>query len=307
MALSRFTPCGILRCSSRKPVTRVLYDNLKESSGPAFVGPYSDADAYAMAMCLGSAQAELDRASGQRVPSMCSEFISGLEDQYELVPSSDSSLNDRRNALAAAMLLRNGARIDAIEDGLRGILGSGFVAYIVARNVSPLDRNSGAFKPPNTPISVIQTGDVIMPGAVTVSFAHCAGDKEVLKAGDVLVFEPNINGIAEPVQLTSATGDGSAGTLTATFAKPHSSGCLATTAPWPLWISYQRHVNIIVTSAVINSAPLMRKIRRFMAKWSRVVTTWDTVPENSHGAHQAGPFYPNSGLPNITPIGAITY
>ena len=310
MALSCFTPCGILRCSSKKPVTVRIYEALKASYGPGFVGPNSDADIYATAMCLGATQVELDRAAGQQDPMRCTEFLSGFEDQYGIIPAADASPNDRRKALAAARKLRNGARLDSMQDGLRGILGSGFVKYITSTGTTPIPASPGApaaFKKPNSLISVVKLTDVVMPGTKTVAYTHVAGDAFAFKKDDVLVVNPDINGIAEPVTLTASTGDGRSGTITGVFTKPHSAGAHATSAPWPMWFSYQRHVVVVVTPDVPSNTKLMRTVKNFMRKWSRVVTTWDVFPENSPGAGQSGPFYPNIGCPNVTPVGVVTY
>jgi hypothetical protein len=281
-----------------------------ESAGPGFTGAYSKADIYATAMCLGSAQVEQDRATGQQNPLKCTEFLSGLEEQYEIVAASTASDQDRRLALDAARQLRNGARVDAIEDGLRGILGAGFVEYIVASGVTPIPATAtapAAFKPANTLITVIRLTTYTMPGSQTIAYTHIAGAAASFSTGEVLVVSPNMNGIAEPVTLTATTGGGSSGTITATFTKAHDPLAYATTAPWPMWRSFQRHVIVIVSAAALADNQLMRRVKSFMRKWSRVVTWWAAFPENSPGSGTSGPFYPNLGHPNITPVGAVTW
>jgi hypothetical protein len=113
--------------------------------------------------------------------------------------------------------------------------------------------------------------------------------------------------MAERVTLTGATGNSDSGTVTATFTKPHESGTYVTTAPWPAWTSYQRHVNIIVTTATLTNSSLMRQVKEFMRKWSRVVTWFTVSAEDSPGSHTSGPFYPGSGMPGVTPVGTVTW
>lgn len=291
-------------------MTRLIYDALVESYGPGFTGAYAKADIYATAMCLGSAQVEQDRAAGQQNPLKCTEFLSGFEEQYELVAASTASYQDRRLALDAARQLRNGARRDAIEDGLTGILGADFIKYIVASGVTPIPATAtapAAFKPANTPITVIQLATYVMPGSQTIAYTRTAGAAASFSTGEVLVVSPNMNGIAEPVTLTATTGGGSSGTITATFTKAHDPLAYATTAPWPMWRSFQRHVIVIVSATALADNQLMRRVKAFMRRWSRSITWWSVYAENTPGSGTAGPFYPGYGLPGVTPIGTVIW
>jgi hypothetical protein len=112
-------------------------------------------------------------------------------------------------------------------------------------------------------------------------------------------------------------------TLTAVFSQPHPAGSFATTAPFPNWVNWQRHVTIVVTAATVLSPLLLQQIKNYMEKWSRVVTTWDVIRDNGD-RHHSGPMYPFDsgtyateaaqtaagyppGHPNFTTIATIAY
>lgn len=298
----------MIRFSSEPTPAYKAYLSLRNSMGPAFSGPVGEARMYAHAMALGVAQCELDSAAGQFRADRVTTLLPAVEAEYGIVPAIDANDQTRRAALAAAQQLRNGARNDAMIDGLTGILGSAFVRYLINNIQTSVPTNpltTGTYKPLGSPMTVIRiTSGYIMPSASAqaCTYEYICGDNEPLKLGDTLEVDPGINGIAEPITLQSAD----ASSFTAIFSKPHDAGTIATTAPFPNWASWKRHVLIVVTPATITNVALMKRVGNFMTKWSRIVTTWDVVADNGDGA-TSGPFYPNSGLPGHTPISQVSY
>lgn len=308
---SAFDSFGFLRFSSEPSQAAKAYQQLKSSYGTAFLGPVGEAKVYASAMAIGSAQCEQDRAAGQFRADRLMEMLQGTEAEYGIVPAPDANLKTRRLGVAAAQRLRNGARADAMEDGLRDILGSAFVAYYVndavANPLSSLPLNptvSGTYKPTTTPIQVVTIQPVVMPNASpqTVAYSHFCGENTPLKSGDSLAVDPGINGICEAVTLLSAT----ATTFSAVFTKPHDAGTIATTSPFENWSNFQRSALIAVTAATLTNNELMRKTKRFMNKWSRIVGVWAIIADDGDGAG-SGPFKVGQGMIGHTPIGTVSY
>jgi hypothetical protein len=323
-----FSPFGMLAFSSKPTQAEVIYRQLKNAYGSGFVGPVAEARIYADAMALGVAQCELDRAAGQFRADRMTEGLAGAEAEYRIVPAPDANLKTRRAALAAAELLRNGARYDAMVDGLTGILGSAFVKYYVNNAqvapqtpipVNPL--TAGTYKPVGSPITVVKIQARILPSALpqTCIYSFIAGDNMPLKAGETLEVDPGINGICEPITLLTAD----ASKFSAIFSNPHDNGIIATSAPFPNQSCWQRHVLVIVTAETLTNVTLMQKLSAFMSKWTRIVTTWDVIADNGD-RHHCGPFYPwqsgtyatmaaqaaagfQPGLPGHTTIATIAY
>lgn len=295
-----------------------MYEALVESYGPAFIGPYVEADIYAQAMCLGSSQLEVKRAAGQQNPATCTEMLPGQLTQYGIVPLSTSSNQTRRNALAAAMTLRNGARIDALTDGLRGILGANLIAVVVNEGTQPSWDTPGTagtgidpidyaplYKPPSTTITVVSSNSYIMPSGSpqTVAVSHAAGEPRVLALGERVVVAPNKNGLSEVVTVTAPT---SATTISGIFTKAHDVGTLITTAPFPNQIGYQDFVQVIVASnaagtALAIDATTLKSTNRFLSKWLGATTTFAVVPED--GEQISGELKIGQGLIGVTPFG----
>jgi len=307
-----FSPFGMLGFSSEDTPARKAYDQLKNAYGPSFQGPVGEARMYAHAMCLGIAQCELDRAEGQFSSDRIYELLPATEAEYGLIPAPDADMKTRRLALAARKLLRNGARSDAMADGLSGILGANFVKYVTndasSNPLTPVPANPltrGTYKSPaETPIQVIRIRDVVLPSATaqTCVYSHVCGENTPLKSGDTLAVDQAIDGICEPVTVLTVSGTH----FTAIFSKPHDPGTVATTAPFPAWGSWQRFVLVVVVAAALTNAPLMHTVSEFMKRWTRGVTGWAVIADGGTG-HSAGPFLPTVGCPNITPIGTVTY
>jgi hypothetical protein len=279
---SRFTPYGMLAFSSRQTHARAIYNVLEQGVGDSLDTDPDGLEAarlYAMAMVLGSAQYQLDRAGNNRRPLKATELIGLLEQDYQIVPAPKGTLNERRRELAARARISKGNRRGAMEYAMRTLLGDDFIEYrtvdVLSAVASPTSPETiGAYQPKGTvkktfrieaPISTIGT-------PVAVPFSP-VGTSQLPIAGELYSFDPatrNLN--IESVTLMGVTGS----TLTAVFTKPHEAGAIATNMN-PAWISNKRYVTIVTTLAAATNPETRRKINEHMARAARGVTQWEIV------------------------------
>lgn len=301
---SSFTPYGMLTYSSRQSHARVIYDVLVEGLGDTFdtdsdAGFLEAARLYATAMALGSAQYQLDRAGNNRNPLKATELLGLLENDYQITPGPDATLNDRRRELAARAKVAKGNRRGAMEYALRTLLGDAFVEYrttplanVVAQPDAPGD--FGVFVPKGTQKKTFTINEVIVTtGApVTVGITVLGGNQPV--AGEDFCVDPDPKRNIERVVLRAVTGS----TITAIFTKAHEAGTVAT-RPHPYWLSNKRHHSVLVPLAQALDPETRRKVNELMARAVRGVSVWSIIRDGD------GCFTPGvSGLdlPDCVPV-----
>lgn len=133
---SDFTRYGHLRYSSKPPYAKVLYDALITALGDNYdvsSGSKMEAWVYATAMLLGRVRHSLEMVGKQMDPRHTVPMLPTKEAEYGLIPGRLSSIHERQAALAAKMLLPQGARFTAVTAVLAATLGSDFLGYRVTK------------------------------------------------------------------------------------------------------------------------------------------------------------------------------
>lgn len=309
MGCSRFKRCGNgFRCSSKKPLGQVLYEQILESQGPAYqhevmAGPVAGR-AFALAMMVARANSTLERAAEQADPLKVYDLLLAKEREYSLTPAPDATLGERRQALAAAMKLSIGPRRANVEYQLQTLLGEDFVAWVTnesdADAAFPLSPwlDCGIFRSPVLWKTIRVTPKVAFTGTpLTVQWTHEAGDTGTLTVGDKLVVAPGETGQQDLITITARTSS----TLTATFARPHEAGAMAIRRPWPFWMSTAKHSLVVVRNGRAQDRVLRKKVALLLHKLLGATSTWDVVEENTT-AGTTGGFLPGVSQPSISPI-----
>lgn len=283
MAFSNFNRFGNgFRFSSKKPHGQAVYETLRESMGDAYSkedGGRQQARLYAQAMCLGAAQYELDRAANNQNPLTATELLPVLERDYQVIPPFDATLGDRRRTLAARRLTTRGPRREAIEDALRTLLGSDFVAYEptpIADAVSwPATPGSiGTFAAAGAQKKVLRLAAAVSRTGITLTVPFVSlGGTDAPIAGESYTVDPDTRcPNIEKITLISVTGPN----LQAVFTRPHASGAIAT-RPHPAIFSTKRYNRIVVTPAAATNPETRRRINEQMKRQLRGVSRWCIV------------------------------
>jgi hypothetical protein len=323
MKTSAFTPVGLLKLRGEEPLARRIYKATRAALGAQLAGePASFADCFAYAFALGVARGAtlLDRAFGQMLPTEVTDLLGAQEQEYGLIPSPNASITARRQALAARMLLPGGAGRLNMEQALKTLLGSDFVAY---RTTTPAER---AVWPPalgNAPQNLVDPATArkllhVSPpisiglGAprsvayIPVDPLPQAGSRHTLALGDQVVIEPELLARAEIVTVSAlGTDPTSAPTFTATFNQAHEPGCWATTMSFPMWTSTQRFSLVVVEALAALDPEVCRQVHELMDRIARGVSTWAIV--QATGPNQAGPFLLDTSPLGATPLGAVQF
>jgi hypothetical protein len=323
---SCFAPSGI-RFTRRKPHAQVIYETLREQWGSLFTDDPTAAvnvETFAQAKCLAIAREQLERAANQANPRHCTSLLSKREADYKLIPDPGATVAERQGELVAARAIRGGARIDALTDGLRAILGDGLLGVtmrdmdefadggVYPPSASPQTLNVGAFKALGEPYKVVRLIGHTMDG--TVGYEYVTGDRDPLAVGETVTINPGGIGRTETFTVTAVSDvtlqpEGNppyvGATFSAVFLKSHEAGDICTTAATPIWISGRRFVFVVVTDAVLASTNLKLRANRFLAKALTHASQWALV--SSSGAGTAGPFNLFTSILGQTPIEQVTY
>lgn len=276
-AFSRFN--GGFRFSSRAPHGRRIYEALKSGQGDTYEESFDgrqSARLYAAAMSLAAAQYQTDRALNNASPLTATELLGKIENDYQIVPNYNQTLQERRVIADARLKVTRGARRESVEDALRTLLGSDFVAY---ETTGPGDRmvwpaapgDVGAFKRAGSPKKAFRLTEYVGRFGVPleVSVEKVEG-LDLPMPGETLTVEPDTrHPHIEKITITAATDT----TITATFGKPHAKGALALT-PHPAWISSQRYSRVVVSFAAATNPETRRKVNEVMSRMLRGVSRW---------------------------------
>jgi hypothetical protein len=305
---SAFEPCGFLSFSSEPSRAERIYKAIRRSYGPAydnetFDGPMSGRW-YAKAMTLAEVRSTLERAANQADPRKAYDLLLAHERDYGLTPEPGDTLHDRREALAAAMLLAVGPRDANVRYQLQTLLGDDFVSWVTTPagpdTAFPAQPwlTQGIFKNPALWKTIRITPSVAHTGVPkTVGWTHEAGDTGTIVVGDKLVVSPGDYGQQELITVTARTDT----TLTTTFARPHEAGAVAIRRPWPFWMSTAKHSLVVVKNGRARDRALRKKTHQLLHKLLGGTSTWDIVEENASPG-SSGPFLPGDGEPGINPI-----
>jgi hypothetical protein len=301
-AFARFN--GGFRFSSRAPHGRQIYEALKTAQGDTWEEDFSgrqSARLYAQAMALGAAQYQIDRALNNASPAKSTELLGKHENDYQIVPGYQQTLDERRAVAEARRKVTRGARRESVEDALRSLLGADFVRYetTVEADITTWPNGPdavGTFEKPGN----LKRGCTISAHVTriqipqTVSVSKIAGI-ELPETGDHVTIEPDSRSASGERVLVTATTNS---TITATFQRPHAAGAIAL-APHPVWISNQRYARIVVSFAAATNLETRRKIHEVMSRMLRGVSQWCI-------AHDQGSFRLNHaqrGLLDCTVLG----
>lgn len=301
---SAFTPPGHFAFSSKPSHGESIYRTLRDNFGDVFLTDFDglqQARLYAQAMCLASAQYQLDRALNNRTPAKATELLAVLEHDYQVIPNPHATLEQRRAYLTAFQVIGRGNRREAMEFALRTLLGSDFIEYrttqvadIVATPASP--GTVGVFAAPGAKKKVFELDAAvsIINTPLTVPVTTLAGT-DFPTIGETYCVEPNPRRNIE--QITILDTDPHFGFITATFTKSHEPGTLAA-RPHPWWISNQRLDTIVVSQFAATDPETRRKINEIMARITRGVSTWQIIINSGFFTSDD----PVLGLPDCVPV-----
>jgi len=278
---SAFTPPGHFSFSSRPSHGESIYRALRDNFGSTFSvegDSLQQARLYAQAMCLASAEYQLERAANNKTPSKATELLGVLEHDYQVVPTPKATLSERRAYLVAVQKVTRGNRREAIEDALRSLLGDDFIEYrTTAREdivVSPDMHGSHAvFARSGAKKKVIRLDAPVQVrfASSTIPYTALGGTDAPLK-GEEFCVDPDPHRATERITIADVTPT----TLTAVFGQAHDAGTLAV-RPHPLWISNQRVSTIVVSDARSRDPETRRKIHELMSRALRGVSRWQII------------------------------
>lgn len=309
---SAFTPFGMLKFSGKPSLGERVYRSMTAAKSKAFdlqQGSYMEAKIYAQSMGIARARLALERAENQQDPLKCIEMLPHLEKDWGVVLGANDTILQRQAAVAAKMLLVRGARREAIEEGLRTILGSDFVMLreTPQAEATSLASASQTFTRPEiqaktirltSPVGKIRT--LFIPYTCEVFYEGVNGDV-LVQAGDRLTVQPENSGLKEVVTVSSANSK----SFIAVFSKTHDVGAYATTINYVDWASTRRTMYIIVKSAAAVDAPTVRRINEFMSRADRTVSTWHIVRATTDGATTLGPMTLGASPLGAVPVGSF--
>lgn len=279
-AFHRFN--GGFRFSSRKPHGRAIYEALKASQGDTYEESFDgrqSARLYAAAMALAAAKYQIDRAINNASPLTATELLPQIERDYQIVPGFAQTMQERRIVADARRRVTRGSRRESVEDALRTLLGSDFIAYETTdsseRSVWPAQPGDvGAFKRVGSPKkgfrltqNVRRVGEPFTVGIVAIE------GLELPVPGETYTVETDTrHPYIEKITISAATSS----SITATFTKPHLFGAFAM-SPLPVWTSHQRYSRIVVKAVAARSPETRRKVNEVMARMLRGVSRWCIV------------------------------
>ena len=337
--LSCFTPLGLLKLSSKKPIAQLIYEQQMASLGGQFAtdpGTHVEASVYARAMGLARAAVLIEHAGNQGDPGRVLEHIPQREREYGVVPGPNDTIADRRRALTAARKIPNGAVLMRLKEAFADLLGSAFVDILptsATEAVTPLDLGDPPMnlQVPTVPrrfIRILDGMNTGIPGSKTVRYEplderegtvleEALGFNRALPISRVLVGEMLVIDAehSDKIERITVTGSGYQQTgsdpendpiwrtLTATFTKAHEVGASGTTIPYPAWWSSKRHITIVLTSHGALDAETRRKAHELAHKILPSVDTWSIVAESSTPG-TIGPFILGTSPLSVTPFGS---
>lgn len=291
MDLTEFAPLGLAELTSDEPESVDIYNALLACFGDQFSieeGSRIELWCYTRAIELAFGKSMMLEAVEQRLPSKSTHMFPVLERDFGIVPTPNATLSARRAVLVERFKLPTGGSAFEIRAALTRLLGADFVEYV------PTDIADATLAPATIgdhPMNLkrpdVARKRVLLAAAVsfigipqTVTFTNDSG---TLEAGDVVVFDPGLFGLADRVTITAIAGTAEAPTLTATFTYTHDLGALGVTMPYPEWSSTKRH-SLVVLVADAAADPEKRRIaHEELARRARASSTWNVVEATVSG------------------------
>lgn len=226
---SLFTPCCFLELSSRDPRPKGFYKELKAAYGTGYdftpeddaagaAANHNEATAFARAMAIARARNSLERAGNQARGTTALDLLLLKARDWGVIPTATDTIASVQKKIGAKKLLLRGARLEAMLDGLSGILGANFIAY------RPIATNEATVYPtwpsatarlkahPTLPAPSRKMCALVDPVGVTgspLSVTYTNLDPRAaevdLAAGDVVMVQPESSALSEKVTVASAT------------------------------------------------------------------------------------------------------
>lgn len=304
-------PCGF-QCGSDPSPFEVIYLAVLEAVKNAFdvEDPHVEASAFARAGMIHGARMTLQHGVGQRFPNLAVELLEILEKRYGTCPAPSDSPQERRNEVAARMLISRGALRGPQETAFTLLLGDDFVklraiqpSEIHASPTNPED--VGAFTDPSKPARFFRLLDPIVTTGSSYTFAYevlgvDAADR--LQVDDVFCAQPENPGLAERIVIEAVDSTSDPPTATATFLNAHDEGA-ALVSYAPVWSSNQRTILIAIDEDAL-TIEVFRKTFDLANRIERGVTFPFVVATADHLT--AGPYTVGISALNVTPVGVVT-
>jgi hypothetical protein len=310
MKFSAFAPFGALQFKAGQPIERSFYDAiiraLGEGSGLSVEpGSFTDCFAFMAARLIGFAARKLDRGADQMFAQKVYDLLAVHEAEHKIVPSPTATIPQRKRALLAKKQGRQGSRPAALGEQLRTLLGADFVGLHIIepseRAVWPADLNDQPMLlAPADMDRKIATN--ILPISVNLGSPHVLpyisidpaleDGSGIFRVGDKVILEPEILGRCERLVVndvgTTTINNTTYNTITVTPNNAHEPLCTIASIPYPLWMSTQREMVIVVKPSVVQSTSKMRQIHNLLDQSVTGVSTWAVVQESPAGSGQFG-------------------
>jgi hypothetical protein len=333
MRRSIFAPSGQWKHKGGEPLAKRLHRTAMQLFGAekghfsAERGSTVDLFSFTLAIMVARAADKIERAGGERYARTVYALLPEQEGEHGLVPDPDATIPERKRALEARKVLPRGCGRGELLDGLERLLGDNFVGIHVpnaaANEVSIWPAALGdapmLLQPADVDRKLIRLLSPICIGLGAPQWvSYHAVDPgaptdltlpNTLRKDDRILIEPEIHGRAEPVTVLAIGNTGSVPKFQAVFNNAHEPLCFATTNPFPLWISTQREMVVIVTNKAIIRPATRAQIHDHLSRVLTGVTTWALVQESSPGSGVAGPFTtddPVLGMLDANPLETCT-
>ncbi len=312
MKFSAFAPFGALEFKAGQPVEKALYEAIIRAlgSGDGLTvekGSFTDCFAFMSARLIGFASRKLERGADQIFARKVYDLLSVHEAEHKITPSPTATIPQRKRALLAKKMARQGSRPAALGEQLRTLLGTEFVGLHIVepgeRLVWPADLNDQPMLlAPAEMDRKIATS--ILPISINLGSPHVLpyipidpameDGSGIFRVGDKVIIEPEILGRCERVTVdgtgTTIIDSTTYNTITVTPNNAHEPMCTIASLPYPLWMSTQRELVVIVKPSVVQSTSKMRQVHNLLDQALTGVTTWAVVQESPVVSNQCGPF-----------------
>lgn len=340
MPFSCFHHCNAgLSFSSRKPHGRAIYEAIVSNLGrpgetlSTEEGSRMRAWAFATAMQHARARYALETGVNQADPRLLSEpFIPEREFVYGIVPGPKDSPEDRRRAIAAAVLARYGASYLAARAAFVALLGHNFRGYRVtkpneatmypalgdmstskehnflARNGKRIPKFFRLLDPVLVNLGSPQWVRYELLGLPKLSFPPGANPPPLdVIARETYTVDPGLRTRHERIEIleTDPGDENNAPRILAVFEKPHTPGVLVSSMNYPFWTSTKRHINIVVKEAAAKDHEIRTKALRLARKVVPGTTTFAVVQEDPNNPRHTGVYMPETSWPNIQTMGDV--
>lgn len=317
----------MLACSGKPSRAESIYRSIVAQQGGDGVnfdfsaGTRQECTAYAQAMGAARASMAVVAAGNQQRSSKTSWMLGEKEREYGLIPAPRDDIPARQAALEARKAAPAGSAIGPLAGALSTLLGSVFLGLRLTKQgeITTWPTNLGD-QPMNLrpstdfpkifqlvdAVSLVGAPSTVAYGTVVLPLNARFIGSGILYPGDVVVVGTDNPATAERVTVTATGFQGEIQrTFTATFAKAHDPGSFMRVGDYPLWVSNQRHILVILTAAGAVDAETRRKVHELMGRIVHATTTWAIVA--GVNATTAGPFILDQSKLDVTSIGQFTF